>query len=227
MTKIRKLEKIRRLARISFAIIFSILLASVFILFLVISRIISFQPFSTIVIFNLKDDNITVQDNIVRIFDIFVEDTNVERKYEVKSSSGADIYTKTIPDYLSPSINIFINSDLQYCFFKADVTSFYYDTETLDNVLDMVETFSSQGNSISLKRDESSFKYIYPGRYLQSDIPSTLLGKRLIGIYPILCESLNDSETQREIVLFYRDFSSIEQREYFNSQLDPIKQELI
>lgn len=227
MTKKPKFQKIRRLARISFAIIFSILLAAVFITFLVVSRIISFQPYSVIVVFNLKDDNITVQDNIVRIFDIFVEESNVERKYGVKSSLGTDLYTKTIPDYLSPSINIFINSDLEYCFFKADVTSFYYDTETLDNVLTMVETFSTFDNSISLKKDEGIFKYIYPGRYSQSEVPSTLLGKRLIGIYPIQCESLNDPSTQRDLVLFYRDFSSIEQRDYFNSQLDPIKEELV
>lgn len=225
--KSKRILKKRNLFRIGLVVI-ALLLTSIFLfIFLILAKVISFDPPSYFVVLNLKEQELKVNGTQMNIFNVYVGETNVPKKYVVSDIEGKELYSKTLPEIDSPKLTLFINSEEQYCFFSAEVTSFYYDTEMAENTIGQYSILSEQANSsIEVKFDLSNNYYIFPGKYSAIDLPQSLVDKKLVGIYPISCEKVNDSAEQIKTVLFYKYFNPAEQQEYYYTKVNPLKDEL-
>jgi hypothetical protein len=225
--KSKRILKKRNVFRISLVVILLVLTSFLLFIFLILAKVISFDSPSYFVVLNLKEQQISVNDTPMNIFNVYVGETNIPVKYSLIDSENKEIVSKTLPEVGSPKLSLFVNSEKQYCFFSAEVTSFYYDTEMVENTIGQYVILSDQpSSSIEVTFDNANNYYIFPGRYSSKDLPQTLVDKKLIGIYPISCEKINESSERIETVMFYKHFNPAEQQEYYYSKIAPLKEEL-
>lgn len=223
----KKQKRLRHLFRVGLATGGLILFAIFGFIYLLVADIISFGPYSYVSVMNLGEENITVNNKKLEIFDTYKVETNVKRDYLVKNVAGDTLFNKTIPDRNGPKLSVYVRSLENYCFFSADVSSFYYQTDTLEDTLVNVSKLENTSlGATELKIDLDNYVYLYPGKYSTSDVPENLIGKKLIGVYPIKCELAEIPEAQKSIVISYKNFNSAQQREYYNNKVDELIKQL-
>ena len=223
----KNLKKKRENYKLLFGIL--IVLSSLSLLFLVLllTKVISFDSKSIISVFNMSEYPVNVNDINLEIYDTFVDEVNTPKTYFLNLSEEVQI-EKSLPDIIQPKLSVYVSADKPYCFFSADVTSFYYQTEQVENQLQEVKILEEKGSYfVETNIDQKNNTYIFPGRYSSSSLPENLVDKKLIGIYPIDCEDITNPNKQEELVFFYKKFNSEEQRDFYNRETEVLKEELL
>lgn len=211
-----------------------------FISFIVASLFISYFFY----IENFKEFNKTVSFINLYNFPVIVKVQDKEIKMDhfdataidlkVKNNLSIDVYNEagelideddinTI--YNTSQISLFVlNNEVEFCFFSADVTAFYYPSENLPLELKDIKIFTNEDNILLSRTFRKNAIYIYPGRSDSSDAPQEITdGRVLRGIYPIECSNLNSYEKQLKTVLIFKDYVPAEHREFYNSAIERIK----
>ncbi len=107
-----------------------------------------------------------------------------------------------------------------YCFFSADVQSFY-DTSKPD-IVEKVNYLSTEPTSYLLRVLVSQSTFIFPGFAQPEDLPLFAERSVIKGIYPIECDKLTSSEEQIKVVNLYKNYSSKAQRDFYYKSLEDI-----
>jgi hypothetical protein len=222
---LKRILKLKNFLRLIFGILCLVALFFVFILFLVVSNIYSFSPPSYISVMNLTDTPLMVNNSVLNIYESYLEETNIKRNFRISDFNNNEIFNKTIPNNSKQTLDIIVYAKNRKCFFSADVTAFYYnivhDTLINQKVLDDKGSYS-----ISVELELDKYIYLYPGKYSLDNLPNILLDKKILGIYPIECNRIDNEKDRLEVVKFFREFDPNKQQRYFLEEVEPLRDEL-
>ncbi len=204
------------------------------ILFLLIKLI---QPnITTVVLLNfygeeiiVELDNKTIPLDVMEITRIKVRNLSSDNYISVKNIAGEEI-DKVGALELSDSPNLVIeplHKSKQFCFFKANVTDFYYfigeeesDVPHLTEI-ELLEKVNRDSNS-RITTDDNYL--VYPGKASTEDLPKTLAhNKKVYGIYPIPCSDLTDLDMMKNTVFGFKHYNEEEGREFVEQRLREIE----
>jgi hypothetical protein len=189
---------------------------------------------TTVVLINFYGEEVIVEfDNKVIPLDV-MEITRIEAKnlsddkaISIKSAVGEEL-SRVGAIELSNTPNLVIepiNPRISYCFFRADVSEFYYyskDESEAPHLKDisLLRKVSRSSNS-SLFTDSDIV--VYPGKASPDDLPGRLgLGDSIYGVYPIPCRDVTDLEAMKNTVIGFKNYDEEASREYVEKRVQEI-----
>ena len=203
-----------------------------FFLLIVFSTFISIKLFqthqATVILINFYGEKIIAEFNNesipLNIMEIkVVRNHNLSKNINIKNINGKKI-TEIEPSVLNDSPNLVIepiHKTKTFCFFKADVTDFYYQAEE-QNLRD-IKILRKEREHDNLIFIERSKILVYPGKASQKYLPKNLKPDQSIyGIYPILCKYTANLQKLKETVIDFKNYNEEANREYFRSRLKKI-----
>lgn len=219
--------KKKKLYKHLFALFAFLLALSSFVIFLFLNKNISLNNPDKFIVFNLTETPLIVNGSSLNLFETFLLESNSRAQVKI-SQNEKILLEEEIPGIEPEILNIYVHSaENNICFFKSNVTNFYYVSESLSDILQSFEILTTEPNpQVSVKMKENEI-YLFPGVYEGLNLPKSISNKKVVGIYPIKCTDINNSELVYQTILMYRSFNVEEQREIFNEIIEPLRKELI
>lgn len=172
-----------------------LIIIAIFVMYSFSRTIFQIENMHTLVVYNLKNEKVTANDTTLLLYDSaeFVgkpisKVTVGDEDFVIESVSGKSL------------IDIKVVSDMNYCFFTADVTEYYQGV----NGPKIISTYDGENNYLTLEVNLSKNKYLYPGKYNLELSGVEFIEKNLIGIYPVECATKNDTQALEDLVETYR-----------------------
>lgn len=121
-----------------------------------------------------------------------------------------------------------IHRNINFCYFKANVTDFYYyegdessDIPNLDELQLIRKANREENNSIFII-DEY---FMYPGHADGKNLPKILTeNQKIYGIYPIPCGDITSLDRIKQTVIDYKEYNEQESREYVVNKINEINE---
>lgn len=111
-----------------------------------------------------------------------------------------------------------VNNTKHYCYFKADLNQ-YINNEPEIDILNLV----TEDNKIMLDLDLDRNIYLYPGKLVTDKVKSQMNTKKLIGVYPIECDFINDKDKITQTIQLYFNYNADQQRRYLDAKKQQVQ----
>lgn len=176
------------------------------------------------IILNIEDEKI-----ILKPLEAYTKSIRTTRPIVVnasKESSNENIFNLAT-DFLGLKqklIIIALSENKEYCFFKQNVTRYYYDTNNISFIGLERPALYNLRESLILDTNDSNAAYIFPGQTQVSNISKEFGKESLIGVYPILCSELENLDAQDQIIKAFINYNSEDQLRYLEEKVFRINQ---
>ncbi len=210
----------------------------VLITFFVFFRIVDVlqRDVTTVVLLNFYQEDVVaeIDDKVVpldimEITNLRIENLARDATISIKNSEGVEVdRVPTLELSNSPNLVIEpIHKEESYCFFRADVTDYYYFTgeeEEIPHIRD-IQLLEKVNRNLNSSFFQGKDIFVYPGNASKDKLPGKLESdQKIVGIYPIPCDDITSIEVMKDTVIGFKNYNEEENREFVENRLREIEE---